>query len=138
MDRLEQRYELLQKALNSLNMVLNKIKETNHEHENYTEFRDSSIQRFEYCVDTFWKFMREYIEKKYGTITVASPKPVIKACVDLKLIDADDYASFIKMINDRNLTSHAYNEELAEQISNELPGYYQLLKSTIGKIDLVQ
>lgn len=136
MERLKQRHTLLLKALESLKKVLDIMSPITPASKNYAEFRDSAIQRFEYSVDTFWKFMREYLEKKYGTTTVASPKPVIKVCVDLKIIDQKHYKTFIKMINDRNLTSHAYNEELAQAISDGIQDYYNLLKSTIDTINV--
>lgn len=67
-------------------------------------------------------------------IRLGSPKAIIKLGVDARLITTDEYIIFIKMINDRNLTSHAYNVIIAEEISYAIPAYYQLMKKVAHHI----
>ncbi|QHS23201.1 hypothetical protein GWK91_09675 [Virgibacillus sp. MSP4-1] len=38
------------------------------------------------------------------------------------------------MVNDRNLTVHTYNEELAVEIFKQLPDYYELLRKWVSHI----
>lgn len=35
----------------------------------------------------------------------------------------------LRMIDDRNLTAHTYNESLAQSIFDQLPGYVQLMRA---------
>ncbi len=35
------------------------------------------------------------------------------------------YDLFLKVIDDRNMTSHSYHEEVAEEIISRIPGYYE-------------
>lgn len=134
MERLNQRHQLLIKAIQSLKTVLTDIQELPSSHKYYAPLRDSTIQRFEYTVDTFWKFMREYVEKRFGIVTLASPKAVIKSLLDAELINQEKYVTLISMIDDRNLTSHAYNEEVAKDIFNAIPMYYEQLSQIIQQL----
>ena len=134
MDRLEQRYSLLQKALDSLESSIEKLDDVGPSDFYFKELRDSTIQRFEYSVDTFWKYLKEMIGQKHGIETQASPKAVFKQAFDLKEISKKEHDNLKNMIEDRNLTSHADNEELADKISQAIPNYFQQLKSICNKL----
>ena len=45
-----------------------------------------------------------------------------------------DAELILKMINDRNMSSHIYKEEIADIISAEIPEYYKVMKSYIDKL----
>ena len=133
MDRLLQRRQLVEKSLDTFRVALLKLSEINPEDYYYTEVRDSAIQRFEYSLDTFWRFAREYIVKKFGLEVAASPKMVLKKMRDLEEISKEELDIFLGMVDDRNITSHAYNVELAEKISYNLPDYYQTIEAVYGR-----
>lgn len=38
------------------------------------------------------------------------------------------------MATDRNATSHTYNEQLAEHISNRISAYYETIKEILEKL----
>lgn len=77
--------------------------------------RDASIQRFEFCVELAWKTAK----KLTGTST-STPKQVVREMAQAGLID--DVYLWLEAIDQRNLSSHTYNEELAEKV-------YQFIKS---------
>jgi len=73
--------------------------------------RDSVIQRFEFSVELAWKTVR----KVMGTPTSA-PKDVVREMAqNLYITDVD---LWLRAIDMRNLTSHTYKEDLAEQVYN--------------------
>jgi len=80
--------------------------------------RDSAIQRFEFCVDLSWKYMKVILESKHGIIC-KSPKTCVREAYTQKIIKYDEY--WLELIGLRNLTVHTYNEETAEEIYKELP-----------------
>ena len=41
----------------------------------------------------------------------------------------------VYMVDDRNLTSHAYDEKLAEEISKRIKRYYTLMKSVADRAE---
>lgn len=75
-----------------------------------TEFlRDSVIQRFEFSVELAWKSAK----RKMGTSTSA-PKDVIREMAQNNYIQ--NVEVWLRAIDMRNLTSHTYKEDLAEQV----------------------
>lgn len=91
-------------VLDTFRVALLKLSEINPEDYYYTEVRDSAIQRFEYSLDTFWKFAREYIVKKFGLEVAASPKMVLKKMRDLEEISKEELDIFLGMVDDRNVS----------------------------------
>jgi len=71
--------------------------------------RDASIQRFEFCVELAWKSSR----KVMGSATTA-PKQVVREMAQNSLIKDVDF--WLQAIDQRNLSSHTYNEALADQV----------------------
>lgn len=142
MEILNIRYESLLQALASLQDSLDLI-------ENYSNvadvklhaaFRDSSIQRFEYSFDAFWKFIKLYLEECEGIdLQSSSPRYVFKATKNTGILLTDENLTILfQALADRNLTSHSYNVELAEKIARHIPLYYQtmLLIATELKIKI--
>lgn len=103
----------------------------------YRQFRNSAIQSFEFSADTLWKFMKEYLNYKYE-ITIESPTPraIFRECSLVGLITSDEFQNISDVIADRNLTSHTYNEILAEEIAQRLLQYYNLMQEIIKRIEL--
>lgn len=103
----------------------------------YDKMRDSVIKRFEYTFDTFWKFIREYLEEKHGIkFATISPKSVWREALNARLIAQEEFDQLINMVDDRNLTSHTYNELLAQEISQRVANYYTLIQSILQRIKL--
>ena len=97
-----------------------------------TEFlRDASIQRFELAFEMFWKTLKAVAEES-GLQPVA-PRDSLRAGFSLGVLDED--AAFFRMIEDRNLTSHAYRLEMAERIYSRLPQYAALMADCLGRIE---
>lgn len=87
--------------------------------------RESVILRFEFCVELAWKTARRLM----GTATTA-PKGVVREMAQNGYIH--DVALWLRSIDERNNSSHTYNEQLAEQVYdfavNFLPELKQLLR----------
>ena len=61
MEKIIKRYEMALQTLATLKIVLDKLAGDVPE-EYRLELRDSAIQRFEYSIDTFWKFLKIYVQ----------------------------------------------------------------------------
>lgn len=138
MDNVKIKFLNLQKALASLHETLayfEKIKKiTNKQHLLddydivYKISRDSVIQRFEYTIELFWKFLRLYLEQvKQAHVETNTPSDVIRTACHTRIIDEEDSRMCIRMIKSRNLTSHIYKDEFAEQLAQDIPQYYQFM-----------
>ena len=86
--------------------------------------RDAAIKRFEFTFELAWKTTRR-VAQKAGIECGASPREVIKAALRAGWVDDD--RSWLKMLEDRNRTTHAYDEADAKLIYDALPGYCRLL-----------
>ena len=75
--------------------------------------RDGIIQRFEFCTELAWKTVREYLLEE-GVEFRNTPKAVMREAYAAGLLDED--ALWSKLLTDRNLTSHTYNESTAQEI----------------------
>ena len=93
--------------------------------------RDSAIQRFEFTADLAWKVLQSVLEDKFG-IQANSPKTAVRSSHENGLLV--DVNSWLALIDDRNLTSHSYNEEVADKIYTELPRYAALVRSLLDAL----
>jgi nucleotidyltransferase substrate binding protein (TIGR01987 family) len=126
MEKLKKKIEIAQKALKTLKNILKYP---------YSEItRDASIQRFEYCFEIIWKTVKLYLEYHEGIIC-NSPKSCFRELFSTGLIDENKAIKLLEMTDDRNLTSHTYDEELAKELYNKLPQYYKLMEETLKKIE---
>jgi nucleotidyltransferase substrate binding protein (TIGR01987 family) len=95
--------------------------------------RDSAgiIQNFEFVYELAWKSLKEYLAE-LGHVT-SSAREVFKTAYRLEVIS--DEALWIGMIQDRNLTVHTYNENLAEQlVTNIRSSYLPLFRKLKGSL----
>ena len=84
--------------------------------------RDGIIQRFEFTCELAWKTTREWLLDQ-GHVELNSPKAVMRqAFADGLISDSDGW---IGLLNDRNLTSHIYDENTADQIFQRIQLLFQ-------------
>ncbi len=98
----------------------------------YSEItRDSAIQRFEFTFELCWKALKAYAEDM-GSAEIYYPKEALKSAFQLKLLD--DEQGFLRMLKNRNLTSHTYNESVANGIHQSLPQDLVLMRETLSRL----
>jgi nucleotidyltransferase substrate binding protein (TIGR01987 family) len=119
MDRVRERIELASKALATL-------LELSGETGGNKIVRDASIQRFEYSFEAAWKAAQLVLRTRFG-LELGAPKPVIRACFENSILDETQTRLALAMTDHRNLTSHTYNEALADEIHAAIPAYRELL-----------
>lgn len=86
---------------------------------------DAAIQRFEFTFELFWKALKKVLFYDYG-IDLQSPKTVLQGAYSNKLIVNERV--WLEMLNDRNLTSHTYNQKLALEIYHRIQQYAPFLQ----------
>lgn len=89
--------------------------------------RDATIQRFKYSFEIFWKFVKEYLRVNEGIIC-DSPKSCFREAFNVKLLTEEETVTALEMTDDRNLTSHTYHEEVAEEIYRKVKNYSKLME----------
>jgi nucleotidyltransferase substrate binding protein (TIGR01987 family) len=77
--------------------------------------RDAVIQRFEFTFELVWKSLKLYLERQ--GLDCGGPRSTLKKAFTEGLIPSPDEADvWLRVLEDRNLTSHAYDEALATRI----------------------
>lgn len=114
----------LEAKLNNYKNALERLKEAALEFKcegSSDVIRDGLIQRFEFTYELSWKTIKEYLEE-IGIVDKNSPKAVIKEAYTQKLIVNEE--NWLLMLNDRNMTSHVYEEKMAEEIAQRISNHY--------------
>ena len=129
MERLKQKVNSANRALKTLQELLGLQSLTIVE-------RDAAVQRFEYTFEAVWKAGKAFLREIEG-LEIGSPKGVIRGFLQVGLFTEEQTVLALAMVDDRNLTSHTYNEGLAEQICEQLDSYAELMAdwlSDMGKV----
>ena len=90
-----------------------------------------AIQAFEMAYELTWKTLKKVLESQ-GISEIYSPKETFrKAYLEGFIADFDQWNGYLKT---RNLTVHAYNEDILYDVWNILPKFLKDLDLLIKKI----
>ena len=110
MDRIKQIHKDFIKAIERLGHALSKDPSKD------SIILDGTIQRFEFTFELAWKLAKAVL--RYNGIDADTPRLVIKEAFKSRLIKNGD--DWIDMLEDRNKTSHIYDEQQALKIYNKI------------------
>ncbi len=83
------------------------------------------IQTYEFTFELAWKTLKDYLEME--GFTVPSPRATLRQAFQCGYIQQGDV--WLKALNDRNLTAHTYDDEIAKEVIADIQQtYYFLLK----------
>lgn len=92
--------------------------------------RDSVIKRFEFTIELAWKTLKKYLI--YEGEDSGGPRSVVEMAFKKKMID--DPLAWGKLITARNETSHAYSEENADEVYNQIKKNKFLIDQLVEKL----
>ena len=95
--------------------------------------RDAMIHRFEYSTEAFCKYLKSYLSSDHN-LPANSPREVIRTGLKAKIYSEEISKELLQMLDDRNLTSHTYVEELAETIAGRIPSYCTVMQNTMHQL----
>ncbi len=104
--------ERLKSAFNRLKEAVERVKDDLD--------RDGAIQRFEFTVELLWKTLKKILA--YNKVECFSPRDCVKKAFRFGIIDDDEIV--LDMLDDRNRSSHIYNEEEAAKIYERISKVY--------------
>lgn len=112
--RWKQRFTNYEKALNQLADGLDVKSPTKLEQEGI-------IQRFEYTFDLAWKVLKDFLQYQ-GYHEITGSRDAFREAFKNGVIENGDV--WMRMIENRNLTSHTYDEDTAENIFISIQNEY--------------
>ena len=124
--RWHQRFLSLKKAFNQLERFIAE--------EELNEMEEQGlIKAFEYTYELSWKTLQDLLKEK-GYNDILGPKPVIEQSFqDVYIIKGKEW---LKMHNSRNLTTHSYDKETADEIVLQIrENYFGLFKELQIKLE---
>ena len=88
--------------------------------------RAGMIQFFEMTFELAWNTLKDYLQAQ-GFNEIKSPRSAIKKGFEIDLIT--DGEGWLKLLEDRNRTAHAYDEVMAKEIEKLIrKKYFPLIK----------
>lgn len=99
----------LKKAYDKLSKVSNQYDGSNE------IIRDSLIQRFEFTYELCHKTLYEFMKYEGISSDTTFPRAIFKKAYANNLIS--DEGVWLQLLEDRNSTSHIYNEKLADEVA---------------------
>lgn len=109
-----QRFVHFSKALGQLQKFIDKAELSELEEQGL-------IQAFEYTYELAWNTIKDYFETQ-GETDIHGSRDAIRLAFRRGLIE--DGKTWMDMIKSRTLTTHTYNEEIAEEISTAIVNKY--------------
>ena len=128
--RWQKRISNYRKALAKLTQAVDLLSEQVERDESVDELlQEGLIQRFEYTHELAWKVMKDYAEYQ-GYTDVRGSRDAIRKALEMNLIDDKRW---METIEDRNLTVHNYDNEVASEIYENIMHVYFPLFVAFGQ-----
>jgi len=106
-------------AIGKLEKALLRLKDATEQAEDELE-KDGTIQRFEFTVELLWKTFK--IVLQYNGIDCSSPRNCVKEAFKSGFLEDDEVV--LDMLEDRNKSSHIYDEQVSEEIFQRVKNVY--------------
>jgi len=106
-------------AIGKLEKALLRLKGATEQAEDDLE-KDGTIQRFEFTVELLWKTFK--IVLQYNGIDCSSPRNCVKEAFKNGFLEDDEV--ILDMLEDRNKSSHIYDEQVSEEIFQRVKNVY--------------
>jgi nucleotidyltransferase substrate binding protein (TIGR01987 family) len=130
--RWQQRFSNYRKALRQLGNAVEL-----HRQRPLTDLeKQGLIQAFEYTYELGWNSLKDYLVYQ-GIADIVGARDTIRQAFRRELLA--DGEGWMEMLADRNLTSHTYNEETAEEVERRVcDRYYELFLALQEKMVLLE
>ena len=122
----EKKYKNFRKSYTSLERGIAIKYQYKGDEELHEIFLSAVIKRFELCYEMAWKFLKVYVERVYEE-QCNSPRNVFTFLRDRGIITADFAQKLLELVEIRNLTTHTYNEIMAQELVEDITKHYQAL-----------
>jgi nucleotidyltransferase substrate binding protein (TIGR01987 family) len=107
-------------GLDNLGRALDRLREALAEPDPRPLAVDGTIQRFEFVIELFWKTLKRLLAEE--GITADTPRDAVRKAFQVRWLS--DEATWLEMLDDRNRTSHVYDEAMARRIHANVQRYF--------------
>lgn len=96
--------------------------------------KTGTIKSFEFCFELSWKILKRILTKR--GLTTTSPKDVYRIAADNNIIANPEF--WFDAIKKRNLVSHTYNKNIADEVLAFLPAFQKELDKLLKTLKNLQ
>lgn len=118
-------------SLRNLSRALDRLGEALDVPEDSPLAIDGTIQRFEFALELFWKTLKRLLAEE--GIEVTTPRETLRKAFQVGWLS--DEAAWLQMLQDRNTTSHIYDEETARRIYGHIRANYPEMKQVFEGVE---
>lgn len=94
------------------------------------------IQAFEFSFELLWKVLQKHAGPQ--GVRIASPKAALSFALQAGILFPNEEAASLQMLEDRNLASHSYDQELANAVYERIRSHHHpLLKSLYLRLEKI-
>ncbi len=102
----------IQRGLTQLELALQRLREALAQPESNPLWLDGTIQRFEFTIELAWRALKKQLA--HEGIDTRTPREALERAFQSGWLG--DEETWLKLLSDRNLTAHTYNQAVARQI----------------------
>jgi nucleotidyltransferase substrate binding protein (TIGR01987 family) len=125
-----QRFNNYRRALEKFNQAVDIISNKLEWGEEIDDLLEEGlIQRFEYTHELAWKVMKDYAQYQ-GYTNIQGSRDAFRKAFEMGIIENE---AWMESINDRNLTSHNYDDETVAEILKAIIDTYAILFNDFEK-----
>lgn len=125
-----QRFNNYRRALEKFNQAVDIISNKMEWGEEIDDLLEEGlIQRFEYTHELAWKVMKDYAQYQ-GYTNIQGSRDAFRKAFEMGIIENE---AWMESINDRNLTSHNYDDETVAEILESIIDTYTPLFNDFEK-----
>ncbi len=95
----------------------------------------ATIKTFELAYETFWKYLKFYIEDQGILDVPGNPRGIFDLASKLNIITAEQAKELGKAGKDRNEAAHIYQQATADDIFHDIPEYNNLFTELLKKLN---
>ena len=94
------------------------------------------IQAFEFTYELGWKLMKDYLQHQ-GFSDLVGSRDTIREAVAQAILSEDEGSVWLQMLQDRNRTSHLYDQKTMREIQSAISGsYFPAFEKLIAAMEL--
>jgi nucleotidyltransferase substrate binding protein (TIGR01987 family) len=92
------------------------------------------IQKFEFSCELLWKTIKAFLYEIEG-LDINTPKGAIKEFFNSGYVSYEEYELLMQMIDDRNMLSHIYRQEMLKEIHRRIKNHLVLMNKVLEVIE---
>lgn len=133
-EKIVDRYQRAVRAGQNAERIYKKYAVINQNDPDYDVYISGTAQSFQLAYETFWKYLKFYMEDQGIQDTPGSPRAVFSLALQNMIITDLEAKLLGESVKDRNSAIHIYEQENAEQILQDVPEYCTLFLNILKRL----